>query len=134
MSRNAIVVVKDYYRLVNGKLVKRNSQQGLNPSSWSGDRGAAECSGAVRVGDIIYAINGRMMVNKTKSQVLKIVRDVMEKGDTLIITWKHSEGVNQIPWEQEIPLAPPDGEYWQPYKEWGIIRPSEFHQPSSITL
>ena len=133
LSRNAVVVVKDYYRLHGGKLIQRNKQQGTNPDAWYGEVGPAEASGAIRIGDIVYAINGKLTINKSKRQINNIVKSIVDSGEApLIIVWKYAEGVNQIPWELEVPMPPPEGVYWQPHKEWGVVRPTE--QTSSVTV
>ena len=76
-ARNAMVIVRDYYRFHQGKYVKRNRHQGSHPNTWNGQRGPAEASGALRIGDILYAINGRMIVNKSKGQILRMLKSIL---------------------------------------------------------
>jgi hypothetical protein len=133
LMQNAEVVITDYYRVDAKRFVPRDRVQGPNPTSWSGVKGPAEASGGLRVGDTLYAINHRLVVNKSKGQILRQVQALLEKNDSapVVLTWKHTEDVNATPWELEICLPPPEGEYVQLENEWGPARPTKI---SSVSI
>ncbi|GLD99285.1 hypothetical protein PINS_up008003 [Pythium insidiosum] len=133
LMQNAEVVITDYYRLEGKRFVPRDRVQGPNPTNWHGSKGPAEASTGLRVGDTLYAINHRLVVNKSKGQVLRQIHSLLEKNDgsPVILTWKHTEEVNSTPWELEICLPPPEGEYLQMENEWGPARPTKI---SSVSI
>lgn len=133
LMNNAEVVITDYYRLDGKRFVARDRTQGTNPTNWHGVKGPAEASQGLRIGDTLYAINHRMIMSKSKGQVLRQIHSLMEKGDgtPIVLTWKHTEDVNAIPWESEVCLPPPEGEYVQLENEWGPARPTKI---SSVSI
>lgn len=133
LMQNAEVVITDYYRLEGKRFVLRDRVQGPNATNWHGTKGPAEASTELRVGDTLYAINHRLVVNKSKGQILRQIHALLEKNDRapLVLTWKHTEDVNATPWELEICLPPPEGEYVQLENEWGPARPTKI---SSVSI
>lgn len=133
LMQNAEVVVADFYRLDGKRLVARDRDQGPAPSNWSGQKGAAEASGGLRVGDTLYAINHRLVVNKSRGQVLRQINALLDKSDgvPVLLTFKHSEDVNAIPWDLEVPMPPPEGVWTQLDNEWGPARPTKI---SSVSI
>lgn len=133
LMQNAEVIVTDYYRLEGKRLVPRNRVQGPNPTNWQGVKGPAEASCGLRVGDTLYAINHRLVVNKSKGQVLRQISSLVDKSDgtPVVLTWKHTEEIDSTPWELEVCLPPPEGEYVQLENEWGPARPTKI---SSVSI
>ncbi|TYZ57037.1 hypothetical protein PybrP1_000005 [[Pythium] brassicae (nom. inval.)] len=133
LMQNAEVVVTDYYRLEGKRLVPRDRVQGPNPTNWQGVKGPAEASTGLRVGDTLYAINHRLVVNKSKGQVLRQINSLLDKSDgtPVILTWKHTEEIDSTPWELEVCLPPPEGEFVQLENEWGPARPTKI---SSVSI
>lgn len=133
LMQNAEVVIADYYRLDGKRFVQRDRVQGPNQTNWHGVKGPGEASTGLRLGDTLYAINHRLVVNKSKGQVLRHIHSLLDKNDSqpVILTWKHTEDVNSIPWESESCLPPPEGEYVQLENEWGPARPTKI---SSVSI
>lgn len=133
LMQNAEVVMTDFYRLDGKRLVPRNRVQGPSVTNWSGVKGPAEASCGLRVGDTLYAINHRLVVNKSKGQVLRQISSLLEKSDgvPVLLTWKHSEDINATPWEMEVCMPPPEGVYVQLENEWGPARPTKI---SSVSI
>jgi hypothetical protein len=134
LMQNAEVVVTDYYRLDGKKFVARDRTQGSNPADWHGVKGPAEASTSLRVGDVLYAINHRLVINKSRGQLMREIQSLIDKSDGMtpvILTWKHTEEVNSTPFEVEIPLPPPEGVYVQLENEWGPAKPMKI---SSVSI
>jgi hypothetical protein len=133
LMQNAEVVVADYYRLDGKRFVARDRDQGPMPTNWQGVKGPAEASGGLRVGDTLYAINHRLVVNKSRGQVLRQINALLEKSDgvPVLLTFKHSEDVNAVPWELEVAMPPPEGVWTQLDNEWGPARPTKI---SSVSI
>ncbi|GAB9472363.1 hypothetical protein Gpo141_00009544 [Globisporangium polare] len=133
LMQNAEVVVTDYYRMEGKRLVPRNRVQGPNPTNWQGVKGPGEASAGLRIGDTLYAINHRLVVNKSKGQVLRQISSLLDKSDSapVILTWKHTEDIDSTPWELEVCLPPPEGVYTQLENEWGPARPTKI---SSVSI
>ncbi|TMW62423.1 hypothetical protein Poli38472_005041 [Pythium oligandrum] len=133
LMQNAEVVITDYYRLEGKRFVPRDRVQGPTPTNWHGVKGPAESSTYLRTGDTLYAINHRLVVNKSKGQVLRQIHALLEKNDSapVVLTWKHTEDVNSTPWELEVCLPPPEGEFVQLENEWGPARPTKI---SSVSI
>lgn len=126
-TRNTTLVVGDYFRMQGDRFMQRNKHQGLTSSSWYGESGPAERSGSLRIGDSLYAINGMVIVNKSKGHVQRTVQHAIEKAQyPLVLIWRHRTGVNQIAWEDEECLPPPQGQFYQHDDEFGV----SLHQPS----
>ncbi|KAL0589521.1 hypothetical protein ABG067_002425 [Albugo candida] len=133
IMQNAEIVIVDYYRLQGRRLVARNRGQGPSLSNWNGMKGPAEASGGLRIGDTLYAINHRLVVNKSRGQVSRQIHSLLAKcdGNPIILTWKHTEEVNELPWELEDPMPPPEGTYVQVENEWGSALPTKI---SSVSI
>lgn len=133
LMQNAEVVVTDVYRVDGKRFVARDRLQGPMPSNWRGEKGPAEASGGLRVGDTLYAINHRLVVNKSRGQVLRQVNALLDKseGVPVLLTFKHTEEINAIPWELEVSMPPPEGVWIQPDNEWGPARPTKI---SSVSI
>ncbi|KAF1784654.1 hypothetical protein GQ600_13514 [Phytophthora cactorum] len=97
ITQNAEVVIADFYRL--------DGKHFLRPSG----------------GDTLYAINHRLVMNKSKGQVLRQINSLLEKGDgaTVVLTWKHTDEIEVVSWENELCMPPPEGVYTQMENEWG---------------
>ncbi|KAF0700447.1 Aste57867_9031 [Aphanomyces stellatus] len=122
LTKSAHVVVTDMLRVVDGaKIVPRNKTWGADARNWQGVKGPAEASGAIRVGDSIYSINGARVTNKSRSQVVKLLG---EHGNRpIVLTFRHGDTMPTVPWEMETCVDPPDGEYIEPENEWGFLTP-----------
>jgi hypothetical protein len=120
ITKTATVVVKDMLRVNGNKLVARNKTWGHLPQNWQGVKGPAESSGALRIGDSIYAINGVRTFNKSRGQVLRMLSEQCSRP--IVITFQHTEIIAQVPWELEICMDPPEGEYREIVNEWGIAK------------
>ncbi|CAK4630035.1 hypothetical protein LEN26_010098 [Aphanomyces euteiches] len=122
LTKSASVVVTDMLRVdASGKLVPRNKTYGLDVRNWRGTKGPAEASGAIRIGDAIYSINGARVPNKSRSQIIKMLGELSSRQ--LIITFRHGETMAQVPWEMEHCIDPPEGDYVEPDNEWGFLTP-----------
>ncbi|OQS05138.1 hypothetical protein THRCLA_02677, partial [Thraustotheca clavata] len=132
LTRSALVVITDLLRLDGNKLVPRNKTWGNIPTNWPSTsiKGPAEASGALRIGDIIYSINGVKVVNKTRSQVMKLIAE--QSSHPLVLTFRHGEGVAPVQWENEYCFDPPEGEYKEPENEWGAAQPPKIGGSVSI--
>lgn len=133
LMQNAEVVITDLYRLDGKRFVPRDRVLGPVPSNWHGQMGPAEASGGLRVGDTLYAINHRLVVNKSRGQVLRQINSLLEKSDgvPVLLTFKHTEEVSAIPWDLETSMPPPEGVWTQPENEWGPARPTKI---SSVSI
>ncbi|OQS01303.1 hypothetical protein ACHHYP_01341 [Achlya hypogyna] len=124
LTRSATVVITDVLRVDGGKLVPRNKTYGPLPADWatsSSVKGPAEASGALRIGDSIYSINGVKLVNKTRSQVIRLIAEATTHP--LVLTFRHGEVMAQVQWDHEACLDPPEGDYKEPENEWGAAQP-----------
>ncbi|KDO35723.1 hypothetical protein SPRG_22054 [Saprolegnia parasitica CBS 223.65] len=119
-------------RLDGAKLVPRNKTYGSTPANWppSSVKGPAEASGALRIGDSIYSINGVKVVNKTRSQVIRLIAEA--STHPLVLTFRHGDAMAQVQWDQELCLDPPEGEYKEPENEWGPAQPPKVGGSVSI--
>ncbi|EEY66999.1 uncharacterized protein PITG_17489 [Phytophthora infestans T30-4] len=133
ITQNAEVVIADFYRLDGKRFVPRDHGQGPQPTDWHGLKGPAEASCGLRAGDTLYAINHRLVMNKSKGQVLRQINSLLEKGDgtAVVLTWKHTDEVDVVSWENELCMPPPEGVYTQMENEWGPARPSKI---SSVSI
>uniref|UniRef100_M4BQ54 PDZ domain-containing protein n=1 Tax=Hyaloperonospora arabidopsidis (strain Emoy2) TaxID=559515 RepID=M4BQ54_HYAAE len=133
ITQNAEVLITDFYRLDGKRFVSRDHDQGPKLTDWRGLKGPAEASCGLRVGDTLYAINHRLVVNKSKRQVLRQINSLLEKGDgaAVVLTWKHTDEIEAVCWENELCMPPPEGVYTQLENEWGPARPSKI---SSVSI
>ncbi|EQC39120.1 hypothetical protein SDRG_03328 [Saprolegnia diclina VS20] len=132
LTRSASVVITDVVRLDGAKLVPRNKTYGSAPANWppSSVKGPAEASGALRIGDSIYSINGVKVVNKSRSQVIRLIAEA--STHPLVLTFRHGDAMAQVQWDQELCLDPPEGEYKEPENEWGPAQPPKVGGSVSI--
>ncbi|TDH67558.1 hypothetical protein CCR75_005358 [Bremia lactucae] len=133
ITQNAEVVIVDFYRLDGKRFVLRNHTQGPQPTNWHGLKGPAEACCGLRTGDTLYAINHRLVMNKSRGQVLRQINSLLDKGDgaAIVLTWKHTEEIEVVSWENELCMPPPEGVYMPLENEWGPARPSKI---SSVSI
>lgn len=79
------------------------------------ERGPAERSGQIRPGDILYAINGMIITNKTRRQTTRELQQLMdERRFPIVLLFKHTMDMEKVTHGNEKPLPPPGGQYYAP--------------------
>lgn len=136
MMRTACVVVSDYIRFVDGKYVPKSKVISDDRDVKSSDsisievgedrtQGPSESSRSLRIGDVLYSINGKLVLNKSKRQILKIINQILHSelenrtNVPLTMIWRHGVGMNEVSFEQEVPLPVPSGEYYRSPRAFG---------------
>ena len=126
LMRNSTIVVTDYCRYLNGTWKKQHKQS-------TGTWGAAEASGALRIGDVLFSVNGTKVANRSRRQVQSMIQHLMEVEEyPILLEWKHPNTSKAVAWEDETCMPPPQGEYYQTTQEMMRTRPTTKYTSVSI--